>query len=215
MLCRTCVFASSGIYRSRSALRCIRGAKRRHTIFLARVGPVWIPQRARWDTLHETYLFASGGICGSRSARCIWGAKQQCTILHARVGLVQTPKSAIGDVKLNLHFSSGGIYGSRSGLQCVQGVHLGRETTTHYFACSGGTSTNSKKSAIGDVTSNLFFSSGGIYGSRSALQCVQGVKPRRTIFLARVALVRIVQKVRQDKLCQNLCFCIRWDLRVT
>jgi hypothetical protein len=42
---QTCVFASGGICGSRSAFRCIEGAKRRHTIFQARVGRVWIPQK--------------------------------------------------------------------------------------------------------------------------------------------------------------------------
>jgi hypothetical protein len=46
MLHQTCVFASGGIYRSSSALRCVRGVKRRCTIFHARVVPVRIPQKA-------------------------------------------------------------------------------------------------------------------------------------------------------------------------
>jgi hypothetical protein len=35
-------FASGGICGSHSAFLCIRGMKSRHTIFHARVGPVWI-----------------------------------------------------------------------------------------------------------------------------------------------------------------------------
>jgi hypothetical protein len=45
MLRRACVFASGGICGSCSALRCARGAEHRCTIFLARVGPVRIPQK--------------------------------------------------------------------------------------------------------------------------------------------------------------------------
>jgi hypothetical protein len=75
-LCRKCVFTSSGIRGSRSAFRCVRGAKRYHTIFHARVGKVGISQKAQWDTLRQTSIFASCGISGLRSAfRCIRGAK--------------------------------------------------------------------------------------------------------------------------------------------
>jgi hypothetical protein len=40
MLCQTCVFVSGGICGSCSALWCVCGAKCRHTIFQAWVGPV-------------------------------------------------------------------------------------------------------------------------------------------------------------------------------
>jgi hypothetical protein len=49
------------------------------------------------------------------------------------------------------------------------------------------------------------FTSGGICGSRSAFQFVQGMKRRRSIFHARVGLVRIPQKVCRDTLRQT-CF---------
>jgi hypothetical protein len=39
--------------------------------------------------------------------------------------------------------------------------------STHYFSCSGGPGVVSVKSALGHVTPNLCFPSGGICGSRS------------------------------------------------
>jgi hypothetical protein len=75
MLRQTSVFASGGICGSRSALLCVRGAKRRRTIFLARVGPVLIPQKTHQKTLCQTCVFAFGGICRSRNAFCASGAQ--------------------------------------------------------------------------------------------------------------------------------------------
>jgi hypothetical protein len=49
------------------------------------------------DTLHQTCVFAYGGICGSHSAfRCIRGMKRQHTILHARLGSVRLDKKSPG-----------------------------------------------------------------------------------------------------------------------
>jgi hypothetical protein len=80
-------FASTEICGSRSALRCVRGVKHRRTIFLARVVPVGIPQKACWDTLLQSCAFASEGLCGSRCAfQCIDGAKHRCTIFHDWLG---------------------------------------------------------------------------------------------------------------------------------
>jgi hypothetical protein len=51
-LCQTSAFASNGLCGSRSAFRWVWGAKCRHTIFHAQVGPLLIQQKARQDMLH-------------------------------------------------------------------------------------------------------------------------------------------------------------------
>jgi hypothetical protein len=93
---RTCVFASCGIYGSSSAFQSIRGVKRDHTIFHARVQSVRIRQKVCWDMLHRSCVFPSGGICRSRSAfRCIGGTKRNHTIFQAQVGPVQIRKKCV------------------------------------------------------------------------------------------------------------------------
>jgi hypothetical protein len=78
---QTCVFESGGIYRSRSAFRCVWAVKCRHTNFNARVGPVRFQQKVCRDTLHRTCVFTSVGIHGSCNAlRCVWAVKHPCTI---------------------------------------------------------------------------------------------------------------------------------------
>jgi hypothetical protein len=90
------VFAFGGIYVSRCAFQCAWATKRQCTICHARVGPEPSPQEAHWDTIQQTCIFPSGGICGSRSVfrLCVWGAKHQITIFLAPVGLVQIPQKA-------------------------------------------------------------------------------------------------------------------------
>jgi hypothetical protein len=131
-------FASGGIRESPSVLWCVRGMKHRCTIFLARVGLVRIPEKACRDTLHQTFICASGGISRSHSAFCA---------------------SSVRNIK-----------------------------------------------AWRDTLLQTFFGSVWICGLCSALRCVWGVKQRRTIFLARVAPVRIPQKMHRDTLCQTCVF---------
>jgi hypothetical protein len=80
-------------------------------------------------------------------------------------------------------------------------VRPGRETLMHYFSCSGGTSTDSRKCAPRHVAPNVCFSSAGVCRSHSALRCIRCVNHRQTNFHARVGPVQILEEVRQDTLC--------------
>jgi hypothetical protein len=83
-LCIQCVLWAQSVF------WCIPGMKCRHTIFHVSVRPLWIPQKARWDTLHQTCNFAFGRICRSHSVLwCVQGIKRRCTIFQGRVGPVQ------------------------------------------------------------------------------------------------------------------------------
>jgi hypothetical protein len=44
-------FSSNGIYGSHSACRCVQALNHQHNIFHAKVGPIWISQNARQDTI--------------------------------------------------------------------------------------------------------------------------------------------------------------------
>jgi hypothetical protein len=66
------VFFISGFCGPPSAFRCVRGMKRRCTIFYARVELVRLLQKACRDTLHQTCVVASSWIYESCSAfQCI------------------------------------------------------------------------------------------------------------------------------------------------
>jgi hypothetical protein len=82
--------------------------------------------------LRRSCVFASYGICGSRSAfRCIRGTKRLCTIFHAQVGPIQILQKVRRDtLHQTLVFPSIMICGSRGAFRCIRGTKW-RHTIFH------------------------------------------------------------------------------------
>jgi hypothetical protein len=83
-------------------------------------------QKARWDTLRRTCVFASSGFRRSHSAfRCVRGPKHRHTIFSAWVGPVRIQQTTRWDMLCRTCvFASGGICGSRSAYRCVRAQNI-------------------------------------------------------------------------------------------
>jgi uncharacterized membrane protein YsdA (DUF1294 family) len=166
----------------------------------------------RRDTLCRTCVFVSSGICGSRSAlRYIRGTKHRRTIFHSRVGLMQFPKMCSGTRYDELAF----LHPMGSTGQVVHSTMCGRETSSHYFLCSGGLGAVFLKSVSGHVTLKLCFC---IWWDLRITQCIP-LRPRRETsthyFLCSGGLGAVFLKSVSRHVTPKLCFCIQWDLRIT
>jgi hypothetical protein len=68
-------------------------------------GPGAVSKKAHRDTLHRTWGFGSGGICGSCSAfRCVQGVKHRCTFFHTRWAWRSLHKICVGASYVKLVF---------------------------------------------------------------------------------------------------------------
>jgi hypothetical protein len=148
------------------------GAKHRCIIFRAQVGPLRIEQKVHRDTLRRTFVFASGGICGSSSAFCcLLGTKCQHTIFHAKVGPVGNAQNACQD-KLCRHFvlhlvgSAGHVVHSGA-----SGGGGAKHRHTTFYALVGPIQIP-QKAHRDTLCRTYLFASGGICRSRSAFRCV-------------------------------------------
>jgi hypothetical protein len=84
----------------------------------------------------------------------------------------------------------------------------------HYLSCWCGTGTNSRKSALGYVTPNLRFASGGIRGH--VVHCgVSGAQNVNAIFFFLGWDRYGFQKKRIETCSAKLVFLHQWDMRVT
>jgi hypothetical protein len=120
---QTCVFASGGICRSRSAYRCVQGTKPRCTIFHAWVGPVRIEQNARRDTLHRSLFLHPVGYVG----HVVHFGASGVRIIDALLFMLgwdqfRFNKKQGETLCCTCVFTSDWIYGSRSAFWYVRGV---------------------------------------------------------------------------------------------
>jgi hypothetical protein len=104
-----------------------------------------------WTRYAELVFSCPVGFVGSHIAfRCIQATKRRCTIFHTWVGPVWFVEKARRDT---LHrtcvFASAGhvVHCSASGVRNIDAL----------FLCSGGTGTDSTKSALAHIMSNLHF----------------------------------------------------------
>jgi hypothetical protein len=156
------------------------------------------------DTLCQTCVSASGGICGSRRAfPCVWAAKWRRTIFYARVGPVR-----IQHKRARTHYTKLVL------LHPVQYaghvVHSGASRDCNgdapFFMLRWDRYGFDKKMHHDASRSTCVFASCGTGGSCSAFWCVWDAKQRCTTFHARVGPVRTQQKTCQDTLRRSSVF---------
>jgi hypothetical protein len=129
MLHRTCAFASSWIYRSRTAFGCLWYAKRQRTFFILGWDEIRFDKKRAWTRYAEHVILHLVGFVGHVVHSSASGA-QNIDALFLMLGW-----DRYGYVTPNLCFY---IWWDISVMLCIP--LLPRcETLMHYFSCLGGT----------------------------------------------------------------------------
>jgi hypothetical protein len=93
-------------------------------------------------------------------------------------------------------------------------MRLGYEILTHYFSCSGGPGAVSIKITETQYVELMFLYLIGYVG-HVVHSSVSGVRNIDTLFFILWWAQYRFQKSTQGHVTLNLCFCIRWDVRIT
>jgi hypothetical protein len=158
------------------------------------VEPIQIQQKARWDVLCLTWVFASGGICRSRSAFwCVQAGKCRCIFFMLGWDRYGFNKKHVGTCYTELVF----LYPMGSTCHVVYFRCIRSTKCLHtIFQARVRLVRIPQKACWGMLRRTCVFASVGIYGSHSAFRCVRGVNI--DALYAQVGTVRIPQNARRD-----------------
>jgi hypothetical protein len=168
--------------------------------------------RCKKHQQHQTCVFASSGIRGSRSAfRCVRARSVDTLFFILRWARGNFYKKRIEASYAKLVFLH--LVGSVGNV--VHSSASARETSMHYFACPGGPRVVSIKSALGHVTPNLCFYNRWFLRVTLCILVRLGHEMSMHYFSYLGGPRAVSIKSAPGHVMPNLCFCIWWDLRFT
>jgi hypothetical protein len=176
------------------------------------VGPLQLPQKAHWDTLHQTCVFASGRICESRSAfRCIRGPKRRSTFFVFRWDQYGFHKSCIKTRYAELLFLH--LVGSTCHI-VRSGASRARNHDALVFMLESAPCCFHKKHVRTHYAELVFLHLVGFVG-HVVHSAASGVRKIDALFFILRWTGMSSTKSTPGHVTPNLCFCIWWDLQVT